>query len=291
MLQATELAYSTLTALVRSLGEAAPTDSGSQQDLERLLRAASRAIDRHCNRSFLRESLTETVMGDGSPHLLLSRTPIVQLSSIVFQSSPLIGATIEDADAGLLYYAPGFGDTRGYGLHLTQHAQPDWDTRDYSVTYVGGYLLPPQNMVSRTLSVSAAQSAYLDSAGLFPLLVPGDLVLAAGFTTPANNGLKIVVSRTASVLVVNATLVDEGAPAASADPRQLDVSTLPSEVEQACLETAKAWWVARDRDPAARSVSVGDLSVTYEGGATPGAMPQAMPFGALALLAPWARVV
>lgn len=39
--------------------------------------------------------------------------------------------------------------------------------------------------------------------------------------------------------------------------------TLPGAVEQACLETVKAWYFARDSDPAASSVQVGQLRVSY----------------------------
>lgn len=42
-----------------------------------------------------------------------------------------------------------------------------------------------------------------------------------------------------------------------------DPQNLPGAVEQACLETVKAWYSSRDVDPAIANVKVGQLSVSY----------------------------
>lgn len=63
--------------------------------------------------------------------------------------------------------------------------------------------------------VTTAADTYAAASGLggFPVSA---LVLAIGFSTAANNGLKNVLSRTASTLVVSQNLVDEASPPAAA---------------------------------------------------------------------------
>lgn len=60
--------------------------------------------------------------------------------------------------------------------------------------------------------------------------------------------------------------------------------TLPGAVEQACLETVKAWYSSRDVDPNVSSVQVGQLRVSYrdQGGST--MVHEALPAAALGYL-------
>lgn len=59
--------------------------------------------------------------------------------------------------------------------------------------------------------------------------------------------------------------------------------TLPADVERACIETVKAWFMARDRDPALASEKVGDFwAASYK--------PGELPDSAKALLRPWRRL-
>lgn len=58
---------------------------------------------------------------------------------------------------------------------------------------------------------------------------------------------------------------------------------LPGAVEQACIETVKAWYFARDTDPALSSVQSGQLRVTYRAEQTQTA-PGSLPASALGLL-------
>lgn len=64
-------------------------------------------------------------------------------------------------------------------------------------------------------AVANTGSVYTISAGGTAALA-GDLVFASGFTNEGNNGLKSVASSTATTVVVNETLVDEGSPPSAA---------------------------------------------------------------------------
>lgn len=52
---------------------------------------------------------------------------------------------------------------------------------------------------------------------------------------------------------------------------------LPGDVEQACLETVKAWYLARDVDPSLSSIQVGQFRASYRDAAntSPGSLPPA----------------
>ena len=63
-----------------------------------------------------------------------------------------------------------------------------------------------------TISAAAADNSYNDSGAGLPVYTVGDTVTIAGFTTAGNNGAAVVVSSTASKLVVSGlTLTDETA--------------------------------------------------------------------------------
>lgn len=76
--------------------------------------------------------------------------------------------------------------------------------------------------ISNTLltSVDGASKEYRAAAGLLPFNKAGFLVFASGFGVASNNGLKSVVSSTATAVVVNEVIVNEAAPPAKA---KLDV--------------------------------------------------------------------
>lgn len=80
--------------------------------------------------------------------------------------------------------------------------------------------------------VAAATDTYTASAatGLADFKT-GDLVLASGFDQSANNGLKLVVSSTATTVVVGDGLVDEAAPSAAAKLQKVGIEMGDSELD------------------------------------------------------------
>jgi hypothetical protein len=59
---------------------------------------------------------------------------------------------------------------------------------------------------------------------------------------------------------------------------------LPGAVEQACLETVKAWYSSRDVDPSISSVKVGQLAVSYRDQSSSSTPMGSLPMAALGLL-------
>jgi hypothetical protein len=129
---------------------------------------------------------------------------------------------------------------------------PGEEEPQYSVSYTAGYVLPSQYRLDvATVSAAVADNSFNDSASGFPsLLKAGDVVIASGLSNAANNGFHVVSGTpTTAKIVVTSTLVNENAAAGRslrfrppAEVRAID------DVEKACLETVKAWYLRRKDD-------------------------------------------
>ncbi|MDD5366925.1 MAG: phage head-tail connector protein [Gallionellaceae bacterium] len=258
-----QTALTTLRRVKVELGLDLSTNSHDEL-LTALVADASDAIGSYCGRAFPRAELTETLPGTGRLRLILPRTPLKAITSIVYADSTL-GSTsysIEDEDAGFVYREDGFYWTPlEDASQLVPHYTPSLETQEYAVTYVGGYLLPEDTVTAATLSILTSTESINDSASGFPLLVPGDRITTAGWTNAANNGTHTVVSRTAAKIVVSTTsLVAE---ASTDQPRTVVCRDLPRDLERACVETVKAWYLGAQHDPTVSSKRVGDLELSY----------------------------
>ena len=300
--------YTTRARVKAQLGDLVQADSASDAVLDALILAASRAIDSYCSRTFGRDRVSEDLTAEGSVWLTLDRTPVLTVTQVLCDSAPVLDWTLTDPEAGILYRRTGFLNVLGPRELGWPNAAPPLATDlppRYHVDYIGGFLLPADDVEVKTINVTASDQSYQDSASGLPLLVAGDSILASGFTNAKNNGWKTVVTATSSLITVTSdpAVVDEVAPGAMGGSRSLRVSTLPADLEQACLETVKEFWHSRQRDPDVTSKRVGDLAISYgrssrlvsgagEAGGTGGAANiEALPFRAIGLLKPWQRVV
>lgn len=183
------------------------SDTSQDTLLAKLIDQASDAIVSFCGRPFAREDYRETVPGYGTNRLLLSRTPIVQISSVVADSEIITDYLLENAEAGILYRKRGWQWAPTLGWHITWQPVGGSENLNFTVDYTAGYVLPG----------------------------------------------------------------DEG-----------DTRTLPHDIERACIDTVKAWFHARERDPAVTGEGVGDYQASYA---------QGLPASVRQLLEPWRRVV
>lgn len=202
------------------IADAETTDDIIISDL--IVRASS-AIARECRRVFGVETVTETLDGTGSRILGLSRYPIVEVTEVTEDGAVITDYSIEDADAGALYRANGWGRSGGLRMwgaeaYASGYTLPGYQDQRYAVTYRAGYLLP---------------------------------------------------SDVNEWILPDATL-----------------QNLPGAVEQACLETVKAWYLGRGADPsmAVASVRVRDMQVTYRDASSSSTPPGTLPPSALGLL-------
>lgn len=129
--------------------------------LERLIMVATARVSGHCGRLFhYEEDIEETVRGLGTYRLCLSRTPVLEVSSI--QISDIVISEddyqIEDAKAGFVYSDGGFPWTAQNVGNVAQDGLPGSEAPDLIVTYTGGYVCPGQvttgeHGLARTLPV------------------------------------------------------------------------------------------------------------------------------------------
>lgn len=106
-----------------------------------LIQQASDAIARYCRRPFALETISETLPGYGDTQLLLSRTPIVSVASVLHNGDIITDYSIEDRDAGVLFRRDLWTWTAGIGWNLTDYVRPGSEEPQFTVVYDAGFVL------------------------------------------------------------------------------------------------------------------------------------------------------
>ncbi|MDI6872096.1 MAG: phage head-tail connector protein [Bacillota bacterium] len=131
-----------LTLLGTLKSELGISDTSQDALLSALIDQASGAIMDYCGRPFAKETYKETVPGYGSNRLLLSRTPIVSVASVVADSEVIVDYSVENPEAGILYRKVGWRWTPPLGWNVTYYPMPGQEELLFAVTYTAGYVLP-----------------------------------------------------------------------------------------------------------------------------------------------------
>lgn len=253
----------------------------------------SAAIEAFCNRPFAREVYSESLPGFGDIHLQLKRTPVVSVTSVTQDSQVITDYSIAEPAEGTLYRRDGWSWTAqvfeglGGGGRFFDFGQPlpHREEPTYVVAYTAGYLLPDDDMGATTISAAAADNSFNDSASGFPaLLRAGDIIEVEGFDVATNNGRFLVTGTpTAAKITISGTLSVE----AAGRDITVRVCSLPRDIEQAAIETAKTWFNQRESDSAIVEKQAGPMRVRYAERLT--GEGEALPPLAAALLRRWVR--
>ena len=239
------------------------TSPARDSQIEEYIEEISSDIVAYCGREFARASVVERLSGDGSRSLMVSLTPIVECSDVAYRSCSFADFLVYNADAGILYHANTFRDTRPVRQQIEPHIVNDLAAIDFSATYTGGYLMPGDDVLaSGTLSVVASGILRL-SAGEWPILVSGDVIRTTGFATASNNRRMTVQALDGLDCIVAETLVDETEGAIVL----VRVRTLPASLNGIARQLTRDRFLARNRDGDVVSEKIGDWSATYRGGA------------------------
>jgi len=112
-------------------------------ELERLIGAATSAIEEYVQHVFAKQTYVERVNGSAHPMLMLTNVPITSVTGIVCDSSPIEDYSIHDAAAGILYRSAGWLESAwvGWGTSDSYRVQGTGE-RIYAVTYEAGYITP-----------------------------------------------------------------------------------------------------------------------------------------------------
>ena len=111
--------------------------------LSLMISGVSRALMRKLGRQFARETISETVKGYGTTQLILTRSPIISVTSILFDDTPVLDFSIEDADSSILYRRAGWSWTVVSGfMGVGFNPVPNSEESLFTVVYEAGYALP-----------------------------------------------------------------------------------------------------------------------------------------------------
>ena len=141
------LAANALTTLAIVKTELGITGATEDTYLERMINAASDRIENYCSRAFFKETgKIENVAGFGGVYLLVSKAPLLAITSITFDGNTVASADYEihDADVGSIYRKGGWHWTTARLKDITQPPMPGHERKLYKVTYDGGYETPEQ---------------------------------------------------------------------------------------------------------------------------------------------------
>jgi len=111
-------------------------------EMERLIGAATSAIEEYVQHVFAKQTYQESVNGSDHPLLMLTQTPIISVTTVLCESSPITDFEIHDADAGILYRAAGWTQSAWVGWNTEPAAIPLTGKKLYVVTYEAGYITP-----------------------------------------------------------------------------------------------------------------------------------------------------
>ena len=236
---------STLAAVKEEINLGA--DTSSDAFVNNLLGQASSEIEAKLGYPLYRAHVRESFPGPGGSVLQLDRRPVHLLTEVTY-----LGVA---------------QDLTGYDISDEEHGQivsvGRWDEtvrRDWGVSYWGGYLLPGDNVADGGFTAAALDKSFNSTALLFPILLPGEWVLAGSGWNTANQGLHRVVTSTAGKIVVEETLVDDLGSAVKA----LGVSTLPDHLERACLQLTKILFHDRDKHPGIVSQEIDGVAEKFD---------------------------
>lgn len=124
--------------------------SGSDQDtlIDDMIKQASDFAISYCGRTFAKEEVRETLPGKGLPDIILSLTPILEMTTVKFRGGTNLTAPtnykIKDAKIGILQMPQGWTSSEyawnTISPHPSSYAADDWE-----FVYWGGYVLPGWN--------------------------------------------------------------------------------------------------------------------------------------------------
>lgn len=143
--------YTNMTTLFTVKAMLGVSNSDDDALLELLIRQATSMVETETDRKFAKETVEETLPSNGSNYLIVSRTPVVSITSIELDGSTVDSSdySLEDSDAGLIFNEDGWVNTIIMSNYLTGYSTQT-GAKDYKITYEGGYVMPGDGSEERT---------------------------------------------------------------------------------------------------------------------------------------------
>lgn len=157
-------ALTTVDNVKTELGISSSTDDSY---IERLVNAYSAAIETYCGRCLeYSAAVVEQLAGHGDPHLVLSRTPVIEVASLKLSGSTIDSGNydVHDAAAGIVVL-PGFtAYTGAFAADIAADPVPGYERKLYEATYAGGYVTPAQLVDDEELAELEQLPAEIEQA-------------------------------------------------------------------------------------------------------------------------------
>lgn len=148
----TAAASRNLTSLERVKAELEITDDTLDAFLTEEIPVASAAVLNVLGWFAISERVRETLPGHGTNRLMLSRTPVTNVESVLHHGSAITDYVLEDAKAGFLFRARGWEWTVGTGWGLGGvYPVARSEEPQFAVTYTGGWTVPDVDASTFTL--------------------------------------------------------------------------------------------------------------------------------------------
>ena len=138
----TPAANKKLTTLEQIKQELEITNSTDDAFLNDLIDRMSGRIEDFCHRIFAKQTYQEKVAGFGDKILLLTHTPIISVSSVLCDSSPITDYEIYNANAGELYRSIGWAWDATVWWKASSFPSSNNPEQNFTVVYEAGYVLP-----------------------------------------------------------------------------------------------------------------------------------------------------
>jgi hypothetical protein len=152
-----------LTTLETVKADLGITVSTYDDRLRRLINAVSDHFENIAGRIFYRDTaIVEAVPGYGYTHLRVKRAPLNSVTSIVYDSSTTVDSgdySILDAEAGIIEKVNGWSWTAHSVRDVSYGPLPGTERPLYAVTYDGGWYTPEQSKARGTITFTGLPGA------------------------------------------------------------------------------------------------------------------------------------
>jgi len=138
---ASDTDFTTLETVKEELGISSTDDDSLLADL---IMQAGDEIRYETGRKFAKETVTETITGDGGTRLVLARVPLKSIAFIEDDGSSVASTSyeIEDAEAGFVFRENGWTDGRQIARGITHQRPTRHGSFNIEVKYTAGYAMP-----------------------------------------------------------------------------------------------------------------------------------------------------
>ena len=121
------------------------SDNSKNALIERLIDAATSALEEYAGRVFALQTYVEQLAGTDHPYLMVTHLPLKSVTQIIVDSEIITDYSIQDDQSGTLYRATGWSRFGYVGWDVERYRIPHTSQLNIYVTYTAGYVMPGED--------------------------------------------------------------------------------------------------------------------------------------------------